>query len=94
MFTANGENKGKKIDGNFLGLRKWGYVFYTDKCLKESCKVQLILHGCMMDAEEMVKPWAPMAFEHDLIMVFPQAVGCWDNMAKTTGENTYSREGP
>lgn len=54
-----------------------------------------------MSAEEMVKYWGPLALAHNFVMVFPQTSMCWDNVnatgmavAKTTGENSYSREGP
>jgi len=36
VFTANGQNKGKNIDAEFLGLRKWGYVYYPKKCSTQS----------------------------------------------------------
>lgn len=47
-----------------------------------------------MSAETMVEFWGPFAAENRIVMAFPQAKMCWDNMLKSTGENTYSREGP
>lgn len=49
----------------------------------------------------MARYWGPLALSKNFVMVFPQAKVCWDNInsgklafAKTTGENSYSREGP
>jgi len=79
VFTANGENKDKKITADFLGLKKWGSVFYPDQCVNGGCKMQLVIHGCGMNHEEFVEYWAPMALKHNLVTVFPQAKMCWDN---------------
>ena len=47
-----------------------------------------------MSAEAMSEYFAPNAAANDLVMVFPQAKECWDNiLTRYTGENTFTRDG-
>jgi len=53
------------------------------------------MHGCTQPAEEFVDEWSPFAAANRMVMVFPQAKMCWDNMAPgLTTPNFITTEGP
>ena len=55
------------------GLLKWGYMYYPNNCLenKKKCKLQMILHGCNLNAISMLRERGPIGHANDIILVAP-----------------------
>ena len=39
------------IDTDVFGMWRWGFYYYPEACIDKSCNVQILLHGCLMEAE-------------------------------------------
>jgi len=68
---ASDEEKTKYNSKDFHDMLRWGLVYYPNSCLTKSCKMQLVVHGCTMQAYDMAKEWAPVGSANEIIMVFP-----------------------
>jgi hypothetical protein len=69
---------------------RWGFYYYPKGCIGEKvhCPLQLVIHGCNLNTERSMVPYfAPFASANNVVMVFPQALECWDNTGLT-------RQGP
>ena len=67
------------LDQDRLGVKQWGFYYIPNECVKKSCRVQLLLHGCGGMAEYWAEAFAPYAASNDIIQVYPQGINCWDN---------------
>jgi len=90
------EEKEDKNSIDFHDMLRWGVVYYPNACVDaartKGCKMQLVVHGCTMNAYDMVKEWAPVASANEIIMVFPQTDECWAAENTQSGfHNTFMR---
>ena len=70
------------IDNLEPGIGKWGFIYYPNACVdKEAakkCKFMIVSHGAGGIAEDFSKTFGVFAPTHEVIMLFPQAIGAWD----------------
>ena len=60
-----------------IGLREWGFFFYPEECIQGGCNMQIVYHGCKDPAEKFLMQYAPWAAVNKLVLIAPQAAGCW-----------------
>jgi len=80
-YKAIPGNEKWTIDFQFHQIMKWGYFYYPKVCLEKACKFSFIIHGCGGHAYKLVKDWAPVAKDNEIVLVFPQGAVCWNNFA-------------
>jgi hypothetical protein len=79
------------------GLMEYGYVFYPNSCLDQSCHIHFLLHGCGGQGDYIIKDtqYAEYAVSNNFIIVSPQITkefDCHDTYAYT-GDNFATLEG-
>jgi poly(3-hydroxybutyrate) depolymerase len=79
------------------GLKKYGYVFYPNQCLEESCNIHFLLHGCGTGGDYMIidTGYGNYAVSNNLIIVAPMINNKWEchDTIGYTGEEFASKDG-
>lgn len=77
-------------------LGQWGKYYFPDACLTKQCQFQLTIHGCGGSADDIAEVFGNYAAANDIVMVFPQATGCYMGDADGDEEmewNQVARDG-
>lgn len=82
----------REVNVKTLRFKQWGIYFIPKNCLNgKKCNFMLNLHGCNGLAEHHSEMTGAFAAANDVVMVYPQAIECWDTFEAYTGKDYMSK---
>ena len=95
IAVQNGGSHIKSVSNEVIAIVASKYYF-PNACLTKQCQFQLTIHGCGGEADDIAVVFGNYAAANDIVMVFPQATGCYMGDAEGDEEmewNQVARDG-